>query len=171
MEDVVAAQLRVHEQQQGAINDQRIAERLAIKTPAPPKPNPHEGWNFDPFDAFEFSLPWAPSVNNAYYNVAGEGRKKTSKAQVFIDASELVLIEQRVPSRKIAHPCSITITQHVTSGRSGGDIDNGIKLVLDVMKRFGIIADDNRKIVKRLIVEDAEQEEVGRVCVRIEVYP
>lgn len=144
----------------------RVAAASPASTSSVPKSVRPE-WNYSLFEAFEFNLPWAPSVNSAYAN-ATCGRVKTSKARQFGELVWCALLEQRVPANCIAHPLVITLSQHAPSDQ--GDPDNGIKIVLDTLKRFGVLADDNRKIIKRLVVEDAEREEGGRVRVRIEPY-
>ncbi len=113
-----------------------------------------EGWCYEPFDAFEFRLTWAPSVNSCYAN-AKKGRIKTSKAREFEALALASLTEQNVPRRLLAHPMRILIEQHAPTAR--GDIDNGLKIVLDCLKKFGVIADDNREIVKEICVRDAER--------------
>lgn len=142
---------------------QKIQAKIASATdPAPKAVRPE--WNYSLFAPVEFDLPWAPSVNSAYAN-ATSGRIKTTKARNFGEFVWAALMHQRVPATCIAHPCIITLSQYAPDDR--GDPDNGIKIVLDTMKRFGVLADDNRKIIKRLVVEDAGREEGGRVHVRI----
>lgn len=141
------------------------ARIVSAADPAPKAVRPE--WNYSAFEAFEFDLPWAPSVNSAYAN-ATKGRVKSTKARAFGELVWGALLVQRVPANCIAHPLWITITQHAPS--DAGDPDNGIKIVLDVLKRFGVIADDNRRIIRRLLIEDSTREEGGRVRLRIEPF-
>lgn len=137
-------------------------ETLAtFKAPEIPAPCP------DVFGGFSFRLPWAPSVNQAYFNKTGGGRAKTSKARLFADAAGAELAAQRVPLRKLSHPMAITLIQHTSA--SLGDVDNGIKLALDVLKHWGVIADDNRKIVKRVTVEDGARVPKGQEHVQVTI--
>jgi Holliday junction resolvase RusA-like endonuclease len=116
------------------------------------------------FEPFAFELPWPPSVNRAYANT-DSGRVKTAELREYVRHASGALFAQRVPTRRIAHPCEITLTQHAPT--TAGDVDNGVKVILDCLKKFGVLHDDNRKIVKRVIAEDGDREEGGRVEVRI----
>lgn len=140
-------------------------ERETLATfKAPEVAAPYPG----PFGGFSFRLPWAPSVNQAYFNKkGGGGRAKTSKARLFADAAGIELAMQNVPLRKLSHPMAITITQHTSA--AVGDVDNGIKLALDVLKHWGVIADDNRKIVKRVTVEDGSRVDRGAEYIEVSI--
>lgn len=121
-----------------------------------------------PFAGFSFRLPWAPSVNNAFYNRAqGEGRGKSKKAKVFADAAHLALIEQNVPRNYIGHPIAVHIVQHAS--RDSGDVDNYIKIILDCLKNSGVIHDDNRSIVKEVHIYDGTRVERGCEAVDVRV--
>jgi Holliday junction resolvase RusA-like endonuclease len=75
-----------------------------------------------------------------------------------------------VPKKGIAHPCSVTIIQHADSAR--GDVDNGIKIVLDVLKKFGVLYDDNRSIVKEVHAIDGPRcGEDQEPCVIVRIEP
>lgn len=170
MTDVVAAQQRMHELTKARGFALEPVTRDEIQKPAlivePPAYKPTAC--AEPFGGFSFRLPWAPSVNSAYANRTsgeGKGRIKTSKARAFGQAVWIALAQQHVECRYLSHPLTIDIIQHASSDR--GDPDNGIKVVLDVMKRYGVIYDDNRAIVKRVSASDGERVETG--CEYIEV--
>jgi Holliday junction resolvase RusA-like endonuclease len=140
-------------------------DEIEVCSIIPPEPKQeHSGV----FGGFSFRLPWAPSVNTAYFNKTGGGRAKTKKSVLFLNAVGSLLAAQKVPFRKLSHPMAIYITQHTST--SAGDVDNGIKLALDSLKHWGVIADDNRKIVKRVTVEDGSRVPKGseHIEVRIE---
>ena len=148
--------------------------RKPVKLPAPQpsktggKPNAHRAtWNYQPFGGFEFRLPWAPSVNNAYVNRVEGGRKKSTRARQYAGLVMASLMEQRVPCNTLAHPMGICITQHASSDR--GDPDNGQKIVLDCLKRYGVIADDNRGIIKDVRVIDGERVAPGKEFIEVHI--
>jgi Holliday junction resolvase RusA-like endonuclease len=117
------------------------------------------------FEPFAFELPWPPSTNNLYANTADGGRTKTRQATEYAQLVCGALMAQRVPTNDIGHPCEIQILQHAPSG--AGDVDNGVKIVLDCLKRFGVLFDDNRKIVKCVVAQDGTREPGGRLEIRI----
>ncbi len=122
-------------------------------------------WDASLFGGFSFRLPWAPSVNSCYFNLAKKGRARTTRAREFESMAMAAMLEQNVPKNRISHQLAISITQYANSAR--GDIDNGLKIVLDCMKKYGVIADDNREIVRRITVEDGERAEVPWVSVHV----
>jgi Holliday junction resolvase RusA-like endonuclease len=154
MADVVAVQARMEQ---------------PVVVPLQPKPAKVERpRNFAPFGGFSFRLPWAPSVNRAYTNKTGsDGRTKSSRARRYGEAVMTELMAQRVPCEYLAHPLSIWIVQHASADR--GDPDNGQKIVLDCMVRYGVIADDNRGIVKDLRVTDSTRVPQGEEYIEVHV--
>ena len=126
-------------------------------------------WNYLPFKTITIRLPWSPSVNAAYGNNKGKGRRgrfKTVKAKRFAAEVYSNIYAQRIPRNLLAHPMQITITQHARSGH--GDVDNGTKCVLDELVNAGVIADDNRSIVKRVITQDGARSAQPYITVAIE---
>jgi Holliday junction resolvase RusA-like endonuclease len=119
-----------------------------------------------PFAGFYFRLPWAPSVNNAYYN-KNAGRGKSKKSRVFAEACCFALMEQKVPCQGLGHPMAIHITQHAS--RDAGDLDNYIKLVIDSLKEFGVIYDDNRSIVKDVHIVDGTRVKAGNEYIEVRI--
>lgn len=149
-----------------SVTEAHYAALLANQRRASVPVKPAREWNYLRFESFTFRLPWAPSVNSCYANVTGKGRVKTTAAREYRKSVWLAVLEQRVPRRILAHPLSISITQHARDGR--GDPDNGIKIVLDVMKVLDVIADDNREIIKALHVYDGARTHAPYVVVSVE---
>lgn len=162
MEDVVAVQVRM----------EKPSEPMVVELPKPAvrvkvAAEITREWNYAPFGGFSFRLPWAPSVNNAYANKAKGGRLKSSKARRYTELVMGELLAQNVPCNVLAHPMAIWIEQHASSDR--GDPDNGQKIVLDCMKRYGVIADDNRGIIKDLRVTDSTRVPQGQEYIEVHV--
>lgn len=120
--------------------------------------------DYRPFGGFSFSLPLPPSSNSAYADIAS-GRAKSKKALAYTTEVGRQIHRQHVPTRRLAHPMSITMVQHASSGRS--DIGNYEKLLVDSIVSCGVIANDNRSIVKRIVLEDGRR--VPRGCEYVEV--
>ncbi len=119
------------------------------------------------FGGFSVRLPWCPSVNNAYANGKNGGRFKVKRAVLFAQNAAIELAAQQIPKRRLSHPMAVTITQHFSSAR--GDIDNGIKGVLDALKVYGVIADDNRSIIKRVTIQDGARVALGNEHVEVNI--
>lgn len=96
----------------------------------------------------KLTLPFPPSVNTMYRNVAGRGRVTSGAYQRWKDAADGALWTQ---SRKpIIGPVSITITLQ-DKGRF--DVDNRTKAAIDFLVRHGIIPDDDRTVVRRVVAQ------------------
>lgn len=122
--------------------------------------------DYNVFPRLTIRLPWAPSVNNAY-PTGKNGRRFPSRVlKAFKLAVWGAIYEQRIPRRNLAHPLSVTITQHAKT--AAGDIDNGVKAVLDALVQAHVIADDNRQIVRRITVEDGARSKNPYVLVTVE---
>lgn len=118
-----------------------------------------------PFQKIFIRLPWVPTVNHAYSY--GNGRVyKSKKYALFQSAVWQQIYAQKIPRRYLAHPMAITVTQHARNG--AGDIDNGLKVLIDVLKTAGVIFDDNRQIVRKLTVIDGARSKQPWVAVEIE---
>lgn len=91
---------------------------------------------------------------------------KSKAYKAWEEEAYAAMIDQRIPFSSYAHPMAITITQHARS--SAGDPDNGIKVVLDLLRKTGVIYDDNRKIVKRVTAQDGSRSKEPWIAVEIE---
>ena len=82
-----------------------------------------------------------------YANVPGRGRVKAKAYREWIRGELKNLVYQR--AKPVAPPVSIRIVLPIGTR---GDPDNRQKAVLDLLKRAGVIPDDNGKIIKELSV-------------------
>lgn len=92
-------------------------------------------------------LPRPPSLNNLFPTM-GELRGKSAGYRKWLKAAANTLLAQR--SRLIPGPVQITVT---LPDRGMYDPDNYLKATLDCLVAYGVIEDDNRTIVRRLVVE------------------
>lgn len=93
-------------------------------------------------------LPFPPSVNALYRNVAGRGRVTSGSYQRWKDEADGALWTQS--KKPISGPVNVTITLR-DKGRY--DCDNKIKCLLDLLVRHGIIPDDDRTVVRRVVAQ------------------
>ena len=89
-----------------------------------------------PIATVELALP--PSVNNAYYNVAGVGRKPSKSHREWKRSAGWEAKFANLP--KFASPYAISIAVPATTR---GDVDGRIKLAVDLFVELGITPDDH----------------------------
>jgi hypothetical protein len=116
----------------------------------------------------KFQLPIAPPLNNAFFNVPGAGRKKTSRYRRWIkdaDAHYVLQGLQRATKITTGYIVKMTFPKDLR-----GDIDGRGKLILDWLVSRNLTIDD--KHCKRLLLEygDWNCHEYADV-VEIEVEP
>lgn len=105
------------------------------------------------------SLPYPPSVNH-YWIRKGKGMGKSERAIKYrVDACRLLGVAQVKP---IAGPVCLTLRFY--RGRQQGDLDNGLKAVLDALIGYAY-ADDSQ--VVRLQAERYEDRRNPRVEIEI----
>lgn len=97
------------------------------------------------------SLPYPPSVNNLYSNVAGKGRRPTSRYATWQRAAQTEVMAQRSKFKvpRIAGKVQISIV--LERRRNGMDIDNCAKAIIDTLVKMNLIDDDRH--VERLSLE------------------
>lgn len=93
-----------------------------------------------------FDLPFPPSVNTMYRNVAGRGRVKTAEYKAWLREAGLALRRQK-PAQQIAGQVCLRID---LDKRRRGDCSNRAKAVEDLLVSHGVIPDDSQKWVKRV---------------------
>jgi crossover junction endodeoxyribonuclease RusA len=108
-------------------------------------------------------LPYPPSTNTLYRNVAGKGRVKTAKYKQWIDEAGFVLMFKHLPA--ITGPYVLQIALFSADNRRR-DIDNGIKAISDVLVKHGLVEDDS--LCKELRVSRRKADEAHAV---VQVWP
>lgn len=114
------------------------------------------------------TVPVPPSTNQLYANVPGKGRVKTKAYKDWLAAAEPHLYGLSVPPP----PWSIRYT--ITAGEGwhdGRDIGNTEKALTDLLVGVGLLANDNSRHVRRIVIElDPERRgPKDRSIVRIQV--
>ena len=95
-------------------------------------------------------LPRPISVNNLFANF--QGRRIASKRYVeWRKKADAMVIEQAPGATD--RPSAITLKVGITGTRSNSDTDNVSKAYLDCLVRLGIIPDDSRYYIPRLVIE------------------
>lgn len=103
-------------------------------------------------------LPKPPSVNALYSNVPGRGREKTRLYRDWIEAAGWQLLSQK--PAVFEGPVDITL---VFADEGRADLDNLSKAPVDLLVKHGIIKDDSRKYVRRIVKEWSSDVEGCRV--------
>lgn len=98
-----------------------------------------------------YNLPIPPSTNNLFFNRKQGGRAPTQAYVTWQTEAGLMLNAQR--ARPVRGEVRIDI-KVADAGRF--DLDNTIKPALDLLKKHGVIEDDNRKVVRGLSADWAE---------------
>lgn len=109
---------------------------------------------------FELSL--APAANNLYRN-RRRGRAKSALYRDWIRGELASLVAQR--ARPVEPPVAISVT---LPERMRGDADGRLKAAIDLMRRAGVIEDDNREIVREIHVGFAAREGMQIVVEHLE---
>ena len=95
-------------------------------------------------------LPWPVSTNSMYRSI--HGRSILSKpARAWTTEAGKRLVAQKPKS--IKGPVRLSLVLCAPTRRAY-DLDNHVKIVLDLLVAHGVIEDDNNRIVKRLEVEE-----------------
>jgi crossover junction endodeoxyribonuclease RusA len=93
-----------------------------------------------------FELPFPPSVNSMYRNVAKRGRAKTAEYSAWIKEAGTALSRQ-MPKQEISGQVCLRID---LDKRRKGDCTNRAKAVEDLLVSHGILSDDSQKWVRRV---------------------
>lgn len=100
--------------------------------------------NLEP--TLHIALPRPFSLNQAFMNVPGRGRVKTSEYKSWCASADDLLSQQKIASQFKA---PVQIVLHVGERGVGSmDIDNTFKPAIDALVRAKVIHDDSRKWVR-----------------------
>ena len=117
----------------------------------------------------ELTLPWPPQTNNLFRNVPGKGRVLTKEGKAYRKKTQYcgLLLEDR-SILPINFPVRVELMLWEPDDRIR-DGDNLLKSLLDALVSARVLADDNKKIVRRGEWEFAgfDKKHGGRVDVRI----
>jgi hypothetical protein len=111
----------------------------------------------------KFRLPVAPPLNNAFFNVHGKGRKKTTRYKNWIKSADDYYVLQalgRVPKITTPYTCKMTFPKDLL-----GDLDGRAKLILDWMVSRDLTIDD--KHCRKMLLEYGD----WKYDVQVEVEP
>lgn len=92
-------------------------------------------------------LPTPISTNALFANVRGRGRVKTARYCAWQKKATAMIWEQQ-PLPRFDGPVEIMFLIGEVGTRSSMDGDNCLKCLLDALVYGGVLADDNRKIVR-----------------------
>lgn len=97
-----------------------------------------------PISETRVSLPFPPSVNNLFFNVAGRGRVRTKTYITWLIDAGWALKEQK-PAKTLG---KVAVSVELCApDKRRRDADNGLKAVLDLLSMHKIIeADDSRYV-------------------------
>ncbi len=93
----------------------------------------------------EFSLPWAPSVNNVWQVGKTKGRSTvylSEKYKEFLSDVRVLSLQGKIPAVKIAPSYKVVIHCYPPNARKY-DIDNRVKATFDALTRIGFWEDDS----------------------------
>lgn len=108
-----------------------------------------------------FNLPWPPSVNAMYANLAKVGRIKSLPYREWVNEAGWMLNQQRIP--RFSGPVRISYTFGKKKGRY--DLSNFLKPIDDLLVHHKIITDDNSKVIVGFSV--TQNPELEGVLVRV----
>lgn len=109
-----------------------------------------------PAGAWEVVLPLVPSTNNLYYNARWGGRRRTDKYEAWIEAAAPAVSPLPVIT---TFPVAVSILIRGTKGFPvTADVANREKGVVDLIVALGKLPADDRRHVKRVVIEHADGE-------------
>lgn len=103
-------------------------------------------------------LPRPISTNSLFANVRGKGRIKSQRYNTWLWHAKAQIQKQK-PIAKPNGPVRVLITVGTKGVRKDMDGDNCLKAYLDALVSNGILADDNREIIRGVGMEWVEGKE------------
>ncbi len=120
-------------------------------------------------DSWTMTLPWPPSTNRIWRNVAVSGKPRTLLSQegrVYRKAAADACLVAKLAGKQIPDRLALRLVVQAPDRRAR-DLDNTVKAVQDALTHAGVWLDDSQ--IDRLLVERGPVVKGGMVSVTVEV--
>ena len=120
-------------------------------------------------ESLTVTLPWPPSTNRIWRNVAVSGKPRTLLSQegrVYRKAAADACLVARLAGKRLSDRLALRLVVQAPDRRAR-DLDNTVKAVQDALTHAGVWLDDSQ--IDRLLVERGPVVKGGRVSVTVEV--
>ena len=120
-------------------------------------------------DSWTVTLPWPPSTNRIWRNVAVSGKPRTLLSQegrVYRKAAADACLVAKLAGKQIPDRLALRLLVQAPDRRAR-DLDNTVKAVQDALTHAGVWLDDSQ--IDRLLVERGPVVKGGMVSVTVEV--
>ncbi|MGU5819483.1 RusA family crossover junction endodeoxyribonuclease [Aeromonas caviae] len=120
-------------------------------------------------DSWTVTLPWPPSTNRIWRNVAVSGKPRTLLSQegrVYRKAAADACLLAKLAGKQISDRLALRLVVQAPDRRAR-DLDNTVKAVQDALTHAGVWLDDSQ--IDRLLVERGPVVKGGMVSVTVEV--
>ena len=120
-------------------------------------------------DSWTVTLPWPPSTNRIWRNVAVSGKPRTLLSQegrVYRKAAADACLAAKLADKQIPDRLALRLVVQAPDRRAR-DLDNTVKAVQDALTHAGVWLDDSQ--IDRLLVERGPVVKGGMVSVTVEV--
>lgn len=120
-------------------------------------------------DSWTVTLPWPPSTNRIWRNVAVSGKPRTLLSQegrVYRKAAADACLLAKLAGKQIPDRLALRLVVQAPDRRAR-DLDNTVKAVQDALTHAGVWLDDSQ--IDRLLVERGPVVKGGMVSVTVEV--
>lgn len=120
-------------------------------------------------DSWTVTLPWPPSTNRIWRNVAVSGKPRTLLSQegrIYRKAAADACLVAKLAGKQISDRLALRLVVQAPDRRAR-DLDNTVKAVQDALTHAGVWLDDSQ--IDRLLVERGPVVKGGMVSVTVEV--
>lgn len=120
-------------------------------------------------DSWTVTLPWPPSTNRIWRNIAVSGKPRTLLSQegrVYRKAATDACLVAKLAGKQISDRLALRLVVQAPDRRAR-DLDNTVKAVQDALTHAGVWLDDSQ--IDRLLVERGPVVKGGMVLVTVEV--
>ncbi len=112
------------------------------------------------------NIPWPPTANNLFTNVAGKGRVKSQAYRQWLNAAGLTVRMQRPVPILGRYRLTLIATRPDNRRR---DLDNLLKATQDLLKVMGVIEDDH--LAQEIRIGWSEESPVEGGCLVAQIEP